>query len=237
MAAQGSSLGSYGLSLEALTDFLPLAGTLAVKTGRYATLKVAKRLEAELGDAHPCGIEGRPRAWDLLPLPNGAFKVGLAGGYGRNWCAQKHNCEVMVGKSTRAFGEAEAAKPPARTRCGFGQTLETKPKRRWSEVWHSPGLQMNQDSPLLADGNDTLRALQLEMSPQATHILAWFHVTMRLTVVDQYGKGVVHCDAVGGKARREKIARLKWSLWPGQGDKALGKIDDLASSIAPCNEM
>ena len=70
------------------------------------------------------------------------------------------------------------------------------------------------------------------MSPQATHILDWFHVTMRLTVLDQYGKGLVHCDAVLGKEIREKIERLKWSLWHGQVDKALGKIDDLASSLA-----
>src|SRR5205085_7165806 len=98
------------------------------------------------------------------------------------------------------------------------------------------GLQMNQEITFLADGNDTLRALQLEMSPQATHILDWCHVTMRLTVLDQYGKGLVHCDAVLGTAIREKIERLKWSLWHGQVDKALGKIDALASSIAPCNE-
>src|SRR5262249_62246420 len=63
------------------------------------------------------------------------------------------------------------------------------------------------------------------------HILDWFHVTMRLTVLDQYGKGLVHCDAMVGQAIREKIERLKWSLWHGQVDKALGKIDDLASSI------
>src|SRR5712671_1837380 len=90
---------------------------------------------------------------------------------------------------------------------------------------------MNQEITFLADGNDTLRALQLEMSPQATHILDWFHVTMRLTVLDQYGKGLVHCDAVLGKEIREKIERLKWSLWHGQVDKALGKIDDLESAI------
>jgi hypothetical protein len=30
---------------------------------------------------------------------------------------------------------------------------------------------MNQDIAFLSDGDDTLRALQLEMSPQATHIL------------------------------------------------------------------
>ena len=236
MEAKWSSLVSYGMSLEALKDFLPLDVTLDVKTVRYDTLKVAKRLEAELGDEQPCFIEGSPSDWDLLPLPDGSFKVGIDGGYVRNWLAKKHHFEVIVGKSTRACGEDEADKTPSSKRFGFVQTLDTQPKRRLYEVLQSQGLQMNQDITFLSDGNDTLRALQLEMSPKATHILDWFHVTMRLTVLDQYGKGLVHCDAVLGKEIREKIERLKWSLWHGQVDKALGKIDDLASSIAPFNE-
>ena len=59
---------------------------------------------------------------------------------------------------------------------------------------------------------------------------------MKLTVLEQYGKGLVQCEAALGEAIREKIVRLKWSLWHGQVDKALGKIDDLESSIAPFNE-
>ena len=47
MEAKWSSLVSYGLSLDALQDFLPLDLSLDVKTVRYDTLKVAKRLEAE----------------------------------------------------------------------------------------------------------------------------------------------------------------------------------------------
>jgi len=50
MEAKWSSLVSYGLSLNALKDFLPLDLHLDVKTVRYDTLKVAKRLEAELGE-------------------------------------------------------------------------------------------------------------------------------------------------------------------------------------------
>ena len=60
--------------------------------------------------------------------------------------------------------------------------------------------------------------------------------TMKLTVLGQYGKGLVQCEAALGEEIREKIARLKWSLWHGQVDKALGKIDDLASSITPFHE-
>jgi len=235
MEAKWSSLVSYGMSLEALQDFLPLEVTLDVKTVRYDTLKVAKRLEAELGDEQPCFLEGSPSDWDRLPRPDGSFKVGIDGGYVRNWFAKKHNFEVIVGKSTRAFGEEEADKPPSSKRFGFVQTLDTKPKRRLYEVLHAQGLQMNQEIAFLSDGNDTLRELQREMSPKATHILDWFHLTMKLTVLEQYGKGLVQCEVVLGEGIREKIARLKWSLWHGQVDKALGKIDDLVSSIAPFN--
>src|SRR5256712_926049 len=59
---------------------------------------------------------------------------------------------------------------------------------------------------------------------------------MRLTVLDQYGKGLVQCEAVLGEAIRNQIERLKWSLWHGQVDKALGKIGDLEISIEPFNE-
>ena len=41
--AKWASLVSYGMSLEALKDLLPLEVTRDVKTVRYDTLKVAKR--------------------------------------------------------------------------------------------------------------------------------------------------------------------------------------------------
>ena len=92
---------------------------------------------------------------------------------------------------------------------------------------------MNQAITFLSDGNDTLRELQMEMSPTATHLLDWFHLSMKLRVLGQYGKGLVHCEAMLGEAIRDQIERLKWSVWHGQIDKALGKIDDLATSIEP----
>src|SRR5262245_29310964 len=75
MEAKWSSLVSYGLSLDALQDFLPIDLSLDVKTVRYDTLKVAKRLEAELGEEQASFIEGAPGDWDLLPPAEGSFKV------------------------------------------------------------------------------------------------------------------------------------------------------------------
>src|SRR5262249_48646766 len=105
MEAKWSSLVSYGLSLEALQDFLPLDRSLDVKTVRYDTLKVAKRLEAELGDEQSRFIEGELREWALFPPPAGFFTVGIDGGYVRHWCDKKHTFEVIVGKSIRSFAE------------------------------------------------------------------------------------------------------------------------------------
>src|SRR5215813_6045596 len=199
MEAKWSSLVSYGLSLEALQDFLPLDLTLDVKTVRYDTLKVAKRLEAALGDEPPCFIDGSPSTWVLLPQPEGAFTVGIDGGYVRNWCDKKHNFEVIVGKSVLSVSADEEVQSPSTKRLGFVQTLDTQSKRRLYEVLHAQGLQMNQASTFLSDGDDKLRKLQWEMSPKATHILDWFHLTMKLTVLGQFGKGLVHCEAVLGE--------------------------------------
>ena len=182
MESKWSSLVSYGLSLEALKDFLPLDLRLDMKTVRYDTLKVAKRLEAELDEDQASYIEGELSNWDLLPPPEGSFKVGIDGGYVRNWFDKRHKFEVIVGKSIRSYTEDEAGQTSSLKRFGFVQTLDTKSKRRLYEVLRSQDFQMNQAITFLSDGNDSLRQLQWEMSPKATHILDWFHCSMQLTV-------------------------------------------------------
>ena len=160
MEAKWSSLVSYGMSLDARKDFLPLHGTLDVKTVRSDTLTVAQRLEAELGEEHPGFLDGDPSDWDLLPPPDGACKVGIDGGYVRHWLDKKHHFEVIVGKRTLSCGEDEETKSPSHKRLGFVQTLETKPKRRLYEVLQSQGVQMNYTITFLSDGDDTRRKLQ-----------------------------------------------------------------------------
>src|SRR5439155_26162954 len=157
--------------------------------------------------------------------------VSIDGGSVRDWEAKKHPFEVIVEQSTLTFTRDEEDETPSSKRFGFVQTLDTKSQRRLYEVLKSQGMQLNQQLTFLSDGSDTVRALQLYMSPEAEHILDWFHMSMQLTVLDQYAKGLVHCDAVLGEEIREKIERLKWSLWHGNLYKALYKIDDIESLI------
>src|SRR6266478_5764283 len=111
-------------------------------------------------------MDGCPADWETLPIPDGPITVGIDGGYVSDWNEKKSHFEVIVGKSILAFRRADEEDIPSSKCFGFVQTLDTKPKRRLFEVLQSQGLQLNQDITFLSDGNDTLRALQLEMSPK-----------------------------------------------------------------------
>jgi hypothetical protein len=68
-----ASLVSYGLTAQALKDFLPVDETLSVSTVRANALAVAQRCEAELGDEQMSFIDGCPRDWEQLPEHNQGF--------------------------------------------------------------------------------------------------------------------------------------------------------------------
>jgi hypothetical protein len=185
METKWASLGSYGMTVEARTDFLPLDVTLDGKTVRQDTLKSAECCEAELGEEQWRFSEGGPRDWGNLPVPDGPSTVGIDGGDVRDWAAKQPNFEVIVGQRTLACKRAEEDETPSSQRLGFGQTLAPKPKRRLHEVLTSQGMPLNQPSTFLSDGSATVRDLPLSMSPEAEHSLDWFPLAMTLTVLDQ----------------------------------------------------
>ena len=176
--------------MQALKDFLPVDAKLNIKTVQNHTLAVAERCEAELGEERWAFVEGCPADWETLPIPDGPITVGIDGGYVRSWEEKQQHFEVIVGKSILAFHGEEEEDLPSSKCFGFVQTLDEKPKRRLFEVLKSQGLQMNQQLTFLSDGGDTVRDLQLYMSPEAEHLLDWFHLSMRLTVLQQSAKSL-----------------------------------------------
>src|SRR5439155_20197621 len=90
---------------------------------------------------------------------------------------------------SRLRGTAPHAAPSSKC-FAFVQTYDEKPKRRLFELLQTQGLQMNQQIEFLSDGGDTVRDLQLYLSPEADHVLDWFHITMRLTTLTQTAKGL-----------------------------------------------
>ena len=58
------------------------------------------------------------------------------------------------------------------------------------------------------------------------HILDWFHIAMRLTVLGQMGKSV-EAEHTGEKFE-EELERVKWFLWHSNVYKALQLLEWLA---------
>jgi hypothetical protein len=114
---------------------------------------------------------------------------------------------------------------------GCVQTVDDRPKRRIFEVLRSRGLQMNQDLVFLTDGGDNLHSLVEGFSPCTEHYLDWFHITMPLTVLGQYAKGLAHHHAEEAEAIEKRLERIKWRLWHGDAREALIRIEDLAEDL------
>jgi hypothetical protein len=158
-----------------------------------------------------------------LPRPDGPITVGIDGGYVRDWTEKKRHFEVIAGKCVPRDGAAKCF--------GFVHSYDTKPKRRLYSVLQSQGMQMNQQMTFLSDGGDTVRDLQLYLNPQSEHLLDWFHITMRITVLDQYAKGVVRVDRDVGESLRKRLESTKWYLWHGNVCEALHKIEDIEWTV------
>ena len=130
---------------------------------------------------------------------------------------------MISGKSVTADDDAKCF--------AFVNNYDSKPKRRLFEVLKSQGMQANQQVTFLSDGADTVRDLQLYMNPNAQHILDWFHITMRLTVMCQMAKGLGPPGFELRELALKELERIKWFLWHGNTFRALQSVEDLLMDI------
>ncbi|MBF0301378.1 MAG: ISKra4 family transposase [Oligoflexia bacterium] len=228
LESKWASLMSYGMTTDLLQEVFPLNANISSVFNNAR--QTANRLEAEIGDEEVFFINGCQREFDELPKPEAPLTVGIDGGYVH--AREGKNCkagwfEVIVGKSLQENKETK--------RFGFVTTYDKKSKRRLYEMLKGQGLQMNQRITFLSDGGDNVRDLQLYMSPQAEHVLDWFHITMRLTVMNQIVIG--WADSNNDKQDvKDHLESIKWCLWHGNVFKALKYVENLTFKLDPDNE-
>ena len=218
-----ASLIPYQKTANLLHDVLPIAAKLTgttIQRHLHAVVEVQEQqLPPEVASFQGvCQLER-----EALPCPARTLVVGLDGGYVRHW--HKKGCfEVIVGKSIPAEGTAKCF--------GFVQEVDVRPRRRVFEVLRSQGLQANQQVGFFTDGAPVLRSLTSYLRAESAHILDWFHLTMRLTVLQQYARGLAQVDAAGGKALQDGLTSIKWHLWHGNAERAAEKITGLDDALA-----
>ncbi len=231
-----ASLMSYGLSVKLLQELLPIEGEISVTTVRHQLHVCAQRLESELGEEKGVYISGTQRDWDKLPRPELPLVVGIDGGYVRFYekkSSTKGNFEIIVGKSLKSDHTFK--------RFGGVYCYDTKPQRRIFEVLKSQGMQMNQQVTFLSDGDEKLRELMFGLNPNTEYLLDWFHITMRLTVMNQIAKGINQKDTKLNTDMPKELERIKWYLWHGNVFRALQLlkylVDDLEVEVFNGNDQ
>src|SRR3990167_8537759 len=196
-----ASLISFEQTANLLKDVLPVGQTENAATVRNHLQRIAKRQEKEL-IGKPEYISLCQNELDKFPKPGKPITIGIDGGYLQNWHAKNKNFEIIAGKS---FSKTQLPK-----RFGFIQKCDNHPKRRLMNVLINQGMQPNQQITFLSDGADNLRDLQFMMYTESEHILDWFHITMRITVLNQFAKGMIHSDDTQGKELQGKLESTKW---------------------------
>lgn len=214
-----SSLASFGITADILKDVLPIDKRLSPDTIRRHLGRAAARMEAELVEERFSFIESSAVQRERLPNPEGPITVGIDGGYVRCRDKGQSHFEVTVGKSI----------PTDRPSRYFGlvQSHDDKPKRRLHEVLKEQGWQENQPVTFMTDGGDTVINTALHMAPASEHILDWFHITMRITVMQQYVKGLAHYNEEDAGRLARLLRQIKGFLWHGNLHDGQAVIEDL----------
>ena len=235
-----ATLVSYGASATLLAEVLPLGRAVHAAAVRLHAQAVAQRLEDELGEEQVSFIDTCPAQREDLPRPDLPIVVGLDGGYVHSSTQRSRKdgwFEVIAGKAIPATG-----KP---TCFGNVQTYDSKPKRRLFQALQAQGMTANQQVTFLTDGGEDIRDLPLYLNAQAEHLLDWFHITMRITVMANMAKSLrppppaadpdleLPADSAARLITevREDLGRLEWFLWHGNVFRALTTLDGLIGDL------
>jgi hypothetical protein len=225
-----ASLIPFAKVADLLKEVLPVAPSTNHETVREHLQATAERMEQELGEERqPNVFESRDDDADE-PLPDGPMTVGIDGGYVR--AAHKEGCfEVIAGRSVVAFRRAESEQVPPVKCFGFVQTYDEKPRRRLWELMKSQGMQENQQVVFMSDGGEDVRRVQEYLHPNSEHLIDWFHITMRLTVLQQQTKSLRAEQEEAGTAASKQVESIKHLLWHGNAEEALDRLANLMMDL------
>src|SRR5512145_2664 len=235
-----AALLPYGVTAHVLHDVLPLDPAYSAVTIRNHLLQAAQRQEQELGSEQALFIDGCQATGAQLPLPDGPLAVGLDGAIvrarrGSAGTGPGNLFEVITGKSICSFRRDDPDEVPPSSKCfALVQGYDTKPKRRLYELLRSQGMQANQAVTFFSDGGETVQRLQEYLNPDSEHILDWFHLTMKLTVLQQCARGLTMRPSrhVPEPSIERQVESTKHYLWHGNTVSALETLETIADQLA-----
>jgi hypothetical protein len=219
-----ASLIPFARTADLLKEVLPVANSVNPETVRNHLQLTAERIEQELGEERQLNaFDGSEEQWEQQPLPDGPITVGIDGGYVR--AAHKQGWfEVIAGKSVVAFRREDEDEVPSAKCFGYVQSYDEKPRQRLWELMKSQGMQENQQVVFMSDGGENVRRVQEYLHPFSEHLIDWFHIAMRLTVLQQQTKALQQEKPQTGADISKQLESVKHLLWHGNTEEVLERI-------------
>ena len=141
----------------------------------------------------------------------------------------------MTWSNTAQGSIIKIAKSPAVKR----MSSRLRPSKAAYDLLHALGLQANQQVTVFSDGGDTVRTLPEYLHPEADHILDWFHITRKITLLQQCARGLpppkalaTLSDASGDERLDRWLDSVKHYLWHGNSISALERLQDVEDALA-----
>jgi hypothetical protein len=213
----------YARTADLLELLLPADAGNAPSTVRRHTLRVGERLDAELHEAGDAAVLVSSK---LDPDP--VTVVGLDSGYVKD-CRPRseRSFEVVVGRILNENKDSRSL--------GFVRTIEgnSAAGHRLRQRLNELG-QITDGVTVFTDGDPGLRCLLMSALPKATHILDWYHLMRRLTVLKRvlFGKEAIKQFQSGYHDRLCKhLTSLKWRLWHGYVGGAINRIKAILCTL------
>jgi hypothetical protein len=96
----------------------------------------------------------------------------------------------------------------------------------------SQGMQENQQVVFLSDGGENVRRVQEYLHPFSEHLIDWFHITMRITVLQQQTKALQEEQPQAGADVSKRLESVKHLLWHGNTDEVLERLQHLLIELS-----
>jgi hypothetical protein len=85
-------------------------------------------------------------------------------------------------------------------------------------------MQENQQVLFMSDGGEDVRRVQQYLHPFSEHLLDWFHITMRFTVLQQQTKALQQERPETGADVSKQVESVKHLPWHGNTAEALERL-------------
>ena len=238
-SARLGSLLPYRKAAEVMAEFLPIKPTESFVTLRHRTLKLGERLDAKARERAwfepPATAERRQMELDLPNDPEREFVVSIDTAHVRASRAEAgKSFEIAVARCGRGGRGSRSGR--------YFTTADTSKRElqsRTLQALQSEGYAGRGEVTVLSDGAEIMKRLPRALPQPTAHIIDWFHIAMKIQPLQQIADHVVRWGRSGNDEMAEvdaDIRSLKWKLWHGQTNRALGQLEKMTKDFAKLRE-